>query len=82
MLTVLRAASVIRPYHNFAPFVRQTGEKKAQACAMGILQQLPARTGVSVSSLSNAAASHAQESRSAARANLLNKGIRHVLKSR
>jgi hypothetical protein len=31
-----------RRYHNFAPFVRQTGEKKAQACAMGILQQLSA----------------------------------------
>jgi hypothetical protein len=29
----------IRPYHNFAPFVRQTGERKAQTCAMGIYQQ-------------------------------------------
>jgi hypothetical protein len=24
-----------RPYHNFAPFVRQTGERKAQTCVMG-----------------------------------------------
>jgi hypothetical protein len=29
-----------RRFHNFAPFVRQTGEKKAQTCAMAILQQL------------------------------------------
>jgi hypothetical protein len=30
----------IRPYHNFAPFVRQTGERKAQACAKEMLRQL------------------------------------------
>jgi hypothetical protein len=29
-----------RRYHNFAPFVRQTGERKAQTCAIAILQQL------------------------------------------
>jgi hypothetical protein len=29
-----------RPYRNFAPFVRQTGERKAQACAKGMLRQL------------------------------------------
>ena len=33
---------VTRPYHNFAPFVRQIGERKAQACAKAILQQLRA----------------------------------------
>jgi hypothetical protein len=31
----------IRPYHNFAPFVRQTGESKAQTRANEILQHLP-----------------------------------------
>ena len=25
-----------RRYHNFAPFVRQTGERKAQTCAKAI----------------------------------------------
>jgi len=30
---------VIRRYRNFAPFVRQTGEKKAQTCAIGMLRQ-------------------------------------------
>jgi len=29
-----------RRYRNFAPFVRQTGERKAQICAKGISQQL------------------------------------------
>jgi hypothetical protein len=29
-----------RRYRNFAPFVRQTSERKAQTCAMGILRQL------------------------------------------
>jgi hypothetical protein len=29
-----------RRYHNFAPFVRQTGEKKAQACVTAMLRQL------------------------------------------
>src|SRR5450755_4711188 len=29
-----------RPYHNFAPFVRQTDERKAQTCVMAISQQL------------------------------------------
>jgi hypothetical protein len=33
-----------RRYHNSAPFVRQTGERKAQTCAMAIFQQL--RTAV------------------------------------
>ena len=28
-----------RPYHNFAPFVRQIGERKAQACAKAMLRQ-------------------------------------------
>src|ERR1039457_4098309 len=28
-----------RRYRNFAPFVRQTGERKAQTCAMAIYQQ-------------------------------------------
>jgi hypothetical protein len=27
---------VNRPYRNFAPFVRQTGERKAQTCAKAI----------------------------------------------
>lgn len=27
-------------FNNFAPFVRQTGEGKAQTCAIGILHQL------------------------------------------
>jgi hypothetical protein len=31
---------VNRRYRNFAPFVRQTGERKAQTCAKGISQQL------------------------------------------
>jgi hypothetical protein len=29
-----------RRYRNFAPFVRQTGERKAQTCANAILHQL------------------------------------------
>jgi hypothetical protein len=29
-----------RRSRNFAPFVRQTSERKAQTCAMAILQQL------------------------------------------
>ena len=29
-----------RHYRNFAPFVRQTGERKAQTCAKAMLQQL------------------------------------------
>jgi hypothetical protein len=29
----------IRRYRNFAPFVRQTGERKAQTCAMAMLRQ-------------------------------------------
>jgi hypothetical protein len=32
--------AAIRPYRNFAPFVRQTGEGKAQTCAKAIFQQL------------------------------------------
>jgi hypothetical protein len=28
------------PYHNFAPFVRQICERKAQTCAMAIYHQL------------------------------------------
>jgi probable HAF family extracellular repeat protein len=39
--------SVIRRYPNFAPFVRQTGERKAQACANGMFRQLPVRSSVS-----------------------------------
>jgi hypothetical protein len=35
-------AGEIRRYRNFAPFVRQTGERKAQTCAKGILRQLGA----------------------------------------
>jgi hypothetical protein len=31
-----------RRYHNFAPFVRQIGERKAQTCAMAIFRQLSA----------------------------------------
>jgi hypothetical protein len=34
-----RLASVNRRYRNFAPFVRQTGERKAQTCAMAIFRQ-------------------------------------------
>ena len=30
---------VIRRYHNFAPFVRRIGERKAQTCAMAMFQQ-------------------------------------------
>jgi hypothetical protein len=29
-----------RRYHNFAPFVRQIGERKAQTCAMAIFHHL------------------------------------------
>src|ERR1035437_1278145 len=32
-----------RRYRNFAPFVRQTGERKAQTCANGIFRQLTRR---------------------------------------
>jgi hypothetical protein len=35
----LRIVDVSRRSHNFAPFVRQTGEKKAQACDMAIFHQ-------------------------------------------
>jgi hypothetical protein len=38
--TLAQIAVVIRPYHNFAPFVRQIGERKAQACAKEIFHQL------------------------------------------
>ena len=31
---------VTKPYHNFAPFVRRIGERKAQTCAMGMFHQL------------------------------------------
>ena len=34
---------VTRRYHNFAPFVRQIGERKAQTCAIGMLRQQSAR---------------------------------------
>jgi hypothetical protein len=33
----------IRPYHNFAPFVRQIGEPKAQACSKAICTKPLAR---------------------------------------
>jgi len=32
--------AVIRPYRNFAPFMGQPGEWKAQTCAKGIFRQL------------------------------------------
>ena len=35
-----KVSDEIRPYHNFAPFVRQIDERKAQTCAMAILPQL------------------------------------------
>ncbi len=31
---------VYRRYQNFAPFVRQIGERKAQTCAKAMFQQL------------------------------------------
>jgi hypothetical protein len=34
----------IRPYRNFAPFVRQTSERKAQTCANEMLQQAITKT--------------------------------------
>src|ERR1039458_6899637 len=39
-LGVVPMVYATRRYRNFAPFVRQTGERKAQTCAMGMLQQL------------------------------------------
>ena len=38
--------AVIRRYRNFAPFVRQTGEKKAQTCDMEIYHQLGGTTAL------------------------------------
>src|SRR4029077_18141370 len=35
-----------RRYRNFAPFVRQTGERKAQTCAMAMLQQRSRRASL------------------------------------
>src|ERR1035437_1407806 len=40
ILSFYDVTSVNRRYHNFAPFVRQIGERKAQTCAMAILRQL------------------------------------------
>ncbi len=34
---------VIRRYHNFAPFVRQIGERKAQTCANAMLRHRSSR---------------------------------------
>jgi hypothetical protein len=38
-----RIVYVTRRSHNFAPFIRQTGERKAQTCAKGILRQASSR---------------------------------------
>ena len=51
LLANLVTTGAIRRYRNFAPFVRQTGERKTQTCVMAIFRQLTPSAPSRISSI-------------------------------